>query len=195
MKTIACFALCCLMNFSCSPKPESLSDFFPDRKGEMRIFSVLNQGEVTGSYVLETWSTAEAEGGNRVLFFKDPRHSDLLGRWQFVLKEDSLLIEFPVGGMRFPLFVYPPGPMDDEWKELEPGLRARYSGTETIDVPAGRFKNCVQISAEVDSIFLAKLALSSEKVPVHFDLWLAPFEGPVRFQVEENYREELRERY
>jgi hypothetical protein len=183
-----------LLSLACSPTPERIGDYFPDEKGEKRIFHLLEQDQFFGSYTLETWSTADLPAENRLLFFRDPRHTSMLGRWHLVFKADSLLVEFPTTDLRIALFTFPVEKGESAWFQLEPGLKSKLNFPEKVKVSAGHFDQVVHLSFEADSIFLDRLQLTARDLPLRFDCWIAPFEGFVRFQ-SGHKKEDLHERY
>ncbi len=147
-----------------------------------------------GKYTLETWSVADLPARDRLLFFSDPRHVNHVGRWHLILKSDSLLVEVPTTDLRIPLFTFPPKEGLSEWFQLEPGLRSQVSYPEDIEVPAGKFEDCVHLSFEADSLFLSRLHMYSDERPMLLECWIAPFEGPVCLKSKGSI-EELEERY
>jgi hypothetical protein len=184
--------LLALLLLACSREPRTLADYFPDGRHEQRVFEVLEFGAQRGFYVLRTTSVAPDEGRGMALFFLDPRHRDLVGEYHLVIHEERLSLRLSDHACTLEVFRWPPVP-GDSW-QAGPGTLARVEGLGPVKTPAGTFRQAAHLSYEIGPELLQRLGFLPLPEPLRIELWLAPFEGPVRLKAGAGHEERLVER-
>jgi hypothetical protein len=193
MKKIASLLMLALA-IACSREPQSMQDFFPDSQDDRRHYQVLVDGMQRLFYVLKTKGVNAEDPKSTVLFYTDPRHDSRLGEWFFVVTENNLKMVLKELEAEYVVCHWPPVP-GEAWWAAGLGVSARCLNLETVNVTAGRFKNCIHMEYKFDQPVFELLNQQPGTRENKMELWLAPFAGPVRLLINDSYEEELVEQY